>query len=372
MRRVFLPAIALLVLLAACSGSPPTHYYAAGNGWAIYLAWTEDTTGHLQGQIQAVAADPNDPAKLKTVNGGFTGTRNGRDISISFPLISSYLGQTWTGTLKNNTISLVIPTSGLPSNPTLVAGSFHDFRKAAQEVQAQVNVAQQEQARQAAIDQQQREAAAEAAQAQFQHNQEVSAAYNQAQSAAQRVKDYYAEVRNSLAELDRYLPEKPAPGGTREQYAAKWAAERQIWGKEKAQAQVTPMTCYHKDEIIYTSNEVVYANNEIKYVDNEARSLLNNVQQAVNQANEGLDGVEQWGTAYYQNAQRYSALSGRPAGVTDPTAALSRFKKATEAQLSTFASRITGFQREISSYDKRGDDLQRKAQSFANALECSG
>lgn len=46
-------AVLLLVLVAACNGgSPATHYYAAGSNWAIYLAWTEDTTGSLESKSE--------------------------------------------------------------------------------------------------------------------------------------------------------------------------------------------------------------------------------------------------------------------------------------------------------------------------------
>src|SRR5579862_3754604 len=216
--RLFPCALVALTLCGCSAPSPPTHFYAAGDGWAVYLAWTEDTTGHLQGQVQAIAADPADPAKLKSTNGAFTGTHNGSDISIAFPLLSNYLGATWTGTLKDNTLSLVIPTAGLPSNPTLVAGSFDDFQKAAQKVQKQVNVAQQQQA-----------AAQAAAAQQAQLDQEKATAYSSAQEAQNNARDGFTEVRNALAALDREMPETPPRGGLRAQYAAEWAKMQRTW-----------------------------------------------------------------------------------------------------------------------------------------------
>jgi hypothetical protein len=219
--RVWVFRLILLAVLgtAGChAASPPTHYYAAGSNWAIYLAWTEDTTGHLQGQVQVVAADPNDPAKMRSTNGAFTGTRNGDDISIAFPLVSNYLGATWTGTLKDNAISLVIPTTGLPANPTLSAGSFEDFQKAAQHVQSQVGVAQQQQAQQQAAAQQQQEAQQAVIAQQNQLNQQKASAYNGTQQAAAKVRDAYTEVRTALNNLATLVPESPGSNSLSKQY----------------------------------------------------------------------------------------------------------------------------------------------------------
>jgi translation initiation factor IF-2 len=92
----------------------------------------------------------------------------------------------------------------------LVAGSFEEFQKAAERVQAQVSAAQEQQAaQQAAIAQQQ--AAAQAAAAQQQavaqaaaaQQQEKNAAYARAIEAGNQARDAFSEIRTALAQLDR-------------------------------------------------------------------------------------------------------------------------------------------------------------------------
>lgn len=367
------PFILLLLVLIGChSSTPPTHYYAAGDGWAIYLAWTEDTTGHLQGQVQVIGKDPDDPAKLKSTNGAFTGTRNGSDISIAFPLVSNYLGATWTGTLKGDAISLVIPTNGLPANPTLQAGSFEDFQKAAQRVQAQVNVAQQEKAAEQAAVAQQQAAAQAAAEQQLRFNQEKAATYSAAVEAENHARDAFAEVRNALAQLDRELPASPSPGGLRSQYATEWSKMQGTWAEEQAAAQVTPMTCYRKSQIAYIGSQIAYENSEIKYLDAGSKNVLYAIQSSLNAANEGLDAVSQWAPEYYQRAQAYSQLTGEPSNVTDPTSMLATFRKQTEESLNTDSNRVDTFEALVKNYDERADALQQRAQAFPESIACSG
>jgi len=283
-RRVslFIAPLAALLLTACRGGAPPTHYYAAGSDWAIYLAWTEDATGHLQGQVQVVGADPNDPARLKSTNASFTGTRNGEDISIAFPLLSAFGGATWTGSLKNNAISLVIPTTGLPSNPTLAAGSFEDFQSAAQAVQAKVNVAQQQQAQQQAIVAQQQAEARAAAQQQFEHDRQASIAYNEASEASSRMRDGYAEVRDSLNELANAVPATPGSNSLSSQYAAQWAKMQNVWEQELAAARVSPMTCYQKGQVSYVAGQVNYELGQMTYLDGQTKYQLDQVQRYFN------------------------------------------------------------------------------------------
>lgn len=350
------------LIVSGCYASrPPTHFYAAGDGWAVYLAWTEDTAGHLQGQVQVVAADPASPAKLKSTNGGFTGTRNGSDISLAFPLLSDYFGATWTGTLKGNMLSLVVPTAGLPSNPTLIAGSFEDFQKAAQKVQAQVNIAQQQQAAAQATAEQQAQAA-----------QEKATAYASAQDAGGRTRAAFTEVQSALAMLSREIPEAPTKGGIRDQYASEWIKMQRTWAQEQAAAAVAPMTCYQKGQITYIAGEITYENGEVKYLDGEATNLLNSMRASLNSANEGLAYVEQWAPEYYRRAQVYSQLSGEPSNVSDPSGMLSVFRKQTEGALDTYRSRIARFIATVNDYDQRAQALQERAQSFPETVNCSG
>jgi hypothetical protein len=367
-----LGALVCLLLVACHGGAPPTHYYAAGDGWAIYLAWTEDTSEHLQGQVQVIAADPSDPAKLKSTSAPFTGIRNGSDISISFPLVSNYLGATWTGTLKGNAISLVIPTTGLPANPTLIAGSFEDFQEAAQKVQGKVNVAQQVQAQQQAAIAQQQAAEQAAAAQQFRFNQQKNAAYSSSVEAENHVRTAFAQVQNALAPLGRALQEPPSRFGLRSQYGAEWKKMQGTWAQEQAAADVTPMTCYQKGQVTYISGQVTYENGEVKYLDSESKNLADSIQSSLNAASEGLDALSQWAPEYYRRAQAYGQLKNQPSNVPDPTNDLASFRKQTEASINTYSQRLESFEKTVANYDDLAQGLQDRAQAFPQSISCSG
>lgn len=370
---LILSSAALLVLAGCHASAPPTHYYAAGSDWALYLAWTEDATGHLQGQVQVIGADPNDPAKLRTLNGGFTGTRNGSDISIAFPLLSNYLGQTWTGTLAHNTLSLVIPTAGLPANPTLLAGSFADFEKAAKNVKTQVDIAQQQQAQQQAAIAQQQAAALAAAARQAELRQEIAAEYNGANDAASKVRQGYAELNTALSDLANALPEKPqSPNSLSLQYAATWTKMQDVWAAEQTAAQVTPMTCFQKGRVQFIAGQVQFVRGQIQYLNGQAQFLLNQVGQYFNAAHDGMNVISQWSPVLYQHAQSYAQLTGKPSPVSDPTAAVAALQKRTDASLNTYSDRIARIGDRYKSYDQAAAALNERASAFPASISCSG
>jgi hypothetical protein len=365
---------AIALVLAGChAAAPPTHYYAAGDNWAIYLAWTEDAAGHLQGQIQVIEADPNNPAKLRTLNGGFTGTRNGADISVAFPILSTYLGETWTGTLAHNTLSLVIPTAGLPGNPTLLAGSFTDFEKAAKKVQAQVDVAQQQQAQQQAIIAQQQAAAAAAAARQAELNRQIAIEYNGANDAASKVRQGYAKLNAALNNLAAALPERPqSPNSLSLQYAATFAKMQEAWAAEQAAAQVAPMTCFQKGRVQFIAGQVQFVRGQIQFLDGRAQYLLNQLDQYFGAAHDGLNAVSQWSPVVYQHAQTYAQLTGKPSPVNDPTAAIAALQKRTDASLNMYSGRVSRIVDHYKGYDQAAAALNERASAFPASISCSG
>ncbi|MHB8148382.1 MAG: hypothetical protein ACYDGM_14130 [Vulcanimicrobiaceae bacterium] len=347
-------AIVLAAFAVGCyGGAPPTHWYAVGSDYAVYLAWTEVASGNLQGQVQVVSVDPSDPTKLKSVNEAFTGTRNGSDVSIAFPLLSSYGGTTWTGTLRGNSLSLVIPTGGLPSNLSLLAGSFSDFQVAANKIQQSVDRAQQKQAAyQAAVAQRQ-------------------AAYDSVADALGRLRDAYAEARNSLAAIDKMLPVTPRRRSLRTQYAVEWAKMRHTWAQEQAAAQVSPMTCYQKSTVIYVAGEVDYELGEINYLDGESQSLLQEIQSTVSAAKDGVLGVQKWAPLYYQRSRAYAQITGQPSSGNDPGPAAQAFADAANSSLEAYSQRVMSFEQTISDYDARARALDQRARRFPNSITCS-
>lgn len=350
-----LASVLSLVLFAECQAvAPPTQYYASDASGAMYVAWTEDATGHIQGQVQVVSVDSNDPTKLKSTNAAFTGTRNGSDISIVFSTLSAYSGATWTGTLAWGSLSLVIPTAGFPNRVTLQAGSFDDFQHAAQALQSAVASAQQQQA------------AAQAAAAQRQ------AAFDSLTEASNDLSSAYTEARTSLATLRQLLPAAPTQRSIRAMYAVEWTRMQQVWTKEIAAAQVQPMTCYQKGQVMYIAGQVGYELGQVSYLDGQARYVLQQVQTAMNSANDGVAGIENWAPAYYQRLRVYDQLTGQQASISDPTAAAQAFAETSRNSLSVYSRRIASFEHVMADYDAKARALDQRARAYPNTITCSG
>src|ERR1700692_698309 len=125
-------------------------YYREFPNAAIYIAWTEDKAGQVRGQVQLVRFDTANPAQLQSQNASFTGVRNGSDISIVFPLISNFSGQTWTGSIGWRSLTLVFPGSGSIGQMLLYPGSFRDFEIAEDHIRRTSATARAQQERTAA------------------------------------------------------------------------------------------------------------------------------------------------------------------------------------------------------------------------------
>lgn len=66
--------------------------------------------------MQVIAADPGDPAKLKSTNGAFTGTRSGSDVSLAFPLLSNYFGDSLENPNGDPLLAALARFHGLDNN----------------------------------------------------------------------------------------------------------------------------------------------------------------------------------------------------------------------------------------------------------------
>lgn len=354
-------AFVTVSVLSSCQGGPPpNHWYAADNSYAIYLAWTQDTTGHLQGQVQFVGADPAWPTQFRSINAAFTGTLSGSDVSLAFPLLSEFSGATWTGTLHGDALELVVPTTGVPSNPVLHAGSFSDFQTAAQKIQSGVKVAQQSQAQYEAQ-----------VAAQQQLDQQKRNTYNSMVQASDTARNAYANVNKSLAGLLAALPATPGPNGLRARYAKEWDTMQETWSKEQDEAQATPLTCYRKGQVQYIAGQVDYERGQVQYLDGQKEYFLNQVHETISAINSNLSTFQRASQQYYDRARAYEQLTGQSQGVSDPSARLQTFTKQTDDSLILIDGRITGMNDLIKRYDDSAAALTQRAQSFANGLECS-
>ena len=84
--------------------------YVAVHGSAImFISWTETRDGYLTGSLWKTWLEN---AELTSTSRSFDGLRSGASISITFPGNWLEPEETWTGTLKDNTLTLAYPARG--------------------------------------------------------------------------------------------------------------------------------------------------------------------------------------------------------------------------------------------------------------------
>lgn len=148
------------------SGNAPEGFLAIQPDYIQFLQWTEDQSGGLSGQYQAITTKAESPFEIEPRRGRLSGTRNGSDISLTFEGRN-----TFTGTLDDGTLTLVAPSStGELETIEYVRSSIKEYNRAARTFRQSV---EDQAAQQAAAEEDQaaQQAAAEA---------EAKAAYDQA------------------------------------------------------------------------------------------------------------------------------------------------------------------------------------------------
>ncbi len=121
--RSFINRIVFFVTfgMLAVTGVASAEQYVGGNRTeAVYIAWTADDNGHLQGQVQVISLNQSNPSKTNATNASFAGNRSGSNVSLVFPMLSAFGGSTWTGRIGGQALSLDIPTTN--GTPTELAG----------------------------------------------------------------------------------------------------------------------------------------------------------------------------------------------------------------------------------------------------------
>lgn len=339
LRRVIALTTALFV--ASCAGAFASEYYDVGQNYAVYLAWTQDSADHLQGQVEIISMDSSNSTQLQTKNAAFTGTRSGSDVSLTFGMFTAFGGTTWTGHIGWGMLTLIIPTNSGVQRVTLHSGSFDQFQAAVARMQGNVSV-----------------------------NQNRVAMYNAMSEAADNVKNGVDLMSRGLATLRAMLPVDPKPGSLRTKFADEWQKMRAVWGKEQREAQVTPMTCYQKGQVEYQSGQVDYELGQFEYLDGQVESVGREYADAFRDVMQGIGDIENWGPAYNARARAYYTSIGGSYN-HNVVAALTPSILSAQKSLKVFSARWRSFQAYYSGYDRRAKQQDEAAKAFAESISCN-
>lgn len=342
MKGMFWRALTLTATIFAisCAGALASEYYDVGQNYAVYLAWTEDGAGHLQGQVEVVSMDSSN-TRLQTKNAAFTGARNGSDVSLTFGQLTAFGGTTWTGNIGWLRLNLMIPTDSGEQRVALHPGSFDQFHAAVSRMQANLAV-----------------------------NQSHVATYNAMSEAADHVKNGYNSMNTGLASLRALLPVDVRPGSLRSKYAEEWQKMQVVWRKEQEEAHVTPMTCDQKRQVEYQSGQVDYELGQFQYLDGQVHYLQSQYADAFHEVAQGIGDIQNWGPAYNARARDYYASIGGSYN-HNVVAMFTPQILSAQKSLKVFTSRWQAFEAYAHAYGQRAKQQDEQAKAFAQSITCS-
>ena len=347
MKRIGRLVILVFFFVAAAAGVAHAEQFVGGDsGSAVYIAWTADESGHIQGQVQLVALDPNNAARTRATHASFSGNRHGSEVSLAFPILGPFGGSTWTGRVAGRTLALdILSSDGTPHDFTLVAGSFQDFQRRVALLR-------------------ERAGAAEVTQS----------LTGQVRDAARQLQSESNSIASAEAYLRKGFPTPPRPEDEPSQIAAKyasaWEKMQSDWSREQQAAQVSPMTCYQKSQVSYIASNVSYDQSQIAYLDSTFRYFENEAQRNVDVALSGPAIMRNLLAVYYRRAAAWTRNTG--ASVRDPAVLQSQADRAAAYARSVAVPRLQRARSMVQGYDAKGLDLKERAAKFPETVECSG
>jgi len=354
------PALLFLsFMIGSCGVASAAQFVGSDASSAVYVAWTADSSGHLQGQIQCVSLSAGG-AQAKTTSAAFTGTQSGKDISLAFGLLSAFGGATWTGHLGWNTLTLDYSTSSGPAEMALRRGSFADFQRLVTALQGSAS----------------RVAAAQALAA-------TRAATTQALArsvteAANQINIVNRELQSALSALSKEFPEPPpdvnTAGSFQYRYDRAYSKMNDDWSKEQTLGQRVPLTCYQKSQVAYVASTVSYDLSQIQYIDSNFRSFVSDVQGQIETISRGQEQLKALLPAYAARwkAWQQSANPANPKPVPlDVSSVLSETLRRTNAAQKHAMARLARAVQIAATYDNQATELEQKAKSYPDGLTCS-
>jgi hypothetical protein len=353
MFRATIFAVLTIAFSTAMSCAALADQYVGGSSaFAIFVAWTADGAGHLQGQVQTVSLAG---AKVDRISASFSGTRSGSDVSLVFPLLSDYSGQTWTGNFGFRSLTLQLSNN---AELQLSAGSFSDFRERVASLERTASMAASAQAD------------AEA------HAQRIADAQRALDVVSMQWNNAKRQLVSALSELKGMLPipalDPSDPRSQRARYTAAVAKIETAWSHEQEVAAATPLTCYKKGQVQYAAGQVSYARSQLEYQDSQFASFDQTATRDITQAQAAIDAMEQIYPVFKARYREYRWLVPTIPEPQLTEASIAKMKRDIAPLLTEYNNRLTRARGVVHDADQTGDRINAQASEFPASLSCSG
>lgn len=348
--RSFINRIVFFVTfgMLAVTGVASAEQYVGGNRTeAVYIAWTADDNGHLQGQVQVISLNQSNPSKTNATNASFAGNRSGSNVSLVFPMLSAFGGSTWTGRIGGQALSLDIPTTnGTPTELVLAVGSFQDFQHRV--------ISLQERAGTIGTTQSFAKAVQETA-------LQIVNESNTLIAADKSLRHTFGTAQSPSTEEQSFNP----------QFAKAWAKMQEDWAREQKAGTVVPMTCYEKGHVQYAASSVAYDRDAIRYLSSSFASFEEGAKRNIETVVQGPAVARNLLAVLSRRARAWEQNTGKhfPEGLDMLSA---QADKAATFAREVASVRLANDRNVVQDYERRATDLNKRAAQFFDSVTCPG
>lgn len=350
---VFVPLLACLTGVVEIVSAAPAlgdEYFHSYTNAVEYIAWTDDGRGHLSGQYEETIIDSTDPTKLDNINAAFTGIRNGSDVSLSFALLSTMAGATWTGHIGWRALTLVRPTSNGSAETTFSAGSFENYKSAANHLTDLVNNAA-------------------AAQAQAAENRAILQRYA---DLSQKLLGATTDISGTISGLTKAMPVQPSAGGLRDRLSQQLAKMTADWSQEQADANSSPLSCVQKGKVEVDAGTVQVDMGQVEVIEGDASTFHDNAIQSIEAITTDLELVAKVGPQFDALSPQYAEIEGTVQPPSYMKGTYPSYRATTLKQQAQLRTRFGAVWSSIQNYVQRARSLNDRATQFPSTLTCSG
>lgn len=336
--------------LKASDGSGQRGYLFADTYKILFIRWTE-INKKLNGQLQLFYAKGDKEWRTGASSHPFEGVSDGENVSINFKgsiWTERLSGKTWTGTLKNNELRLVIPTpDGTLETVNLKPGTVDDYNQAVFSLKRNVTETN------AQMQKERTEAA------------KIATEQRAVVDANEQVENSIRRVASAVGKLERATRFDDVLNG----YLKDLEKMKAHYQEMRNKAAKRPLDSYQLSTVEYALNTLNYDLSSVEYRGSSMKYRTDEVEKVINEAKGEMSRLQKaWGNL--QNAVASNSV-GTPEAKFAQNEILHPINMA-EEQISRALAAMQNAAKQSAAYEDQAKDLYKTAESFVKGLKQPG
>jgi hypothetical protein len=328
------------------NGDEQRGYLCSNNSTAIFIRWTE-VNKKIIGQLQVFYTKGYAEKQSQDESHSFEGMCDGENISINFTgsiWISDLSGKTWTGTLKGDELTLVVPTgTGMLAPMQFKTATVGEYNQAVATIRRgliEYNARVKQERNDAARIETEQQAVADT-------NQKMEWAFGRLASAASDLQ--------AGEDFDVVLKD----------YARHWAEMQIHYQEMKSKAARKQLTTFELNEV---ESDLRTVESDLRSIESDARSMeyrQQSLNRKIGEVKEAIALLRQsWGGL--QQAMAVNA-SGSPGNMYTEGDVLEQVRRS-EAVIEHAQTLLQKMAKQGAAFDRQASDLYKKGESLVKGL----